>query len=141
MKRGSSSIATLVTAVNEHDLDAMLALFHPDYRSMQPAHPARAFVGSAQVRANWKAVFAGVPDFRAELGRVAQHGETEWCEWGWSGTRTDGQPFAVSGVALFEIRDDLIIAGTLYMEDVETEKIGIDPAVQALVGRRPDWDA
>ncbi|MES2093427.1 MAG: nuclear transport factor 2 family protein [Actinomycetota bacterium] len=98
----SISIATLVTAVNDHDLDAMIALLHPDYRSLQPVHPARAFVGSAQVRANWAAVFAGVPDFRAELGRVVQHGETQWCEWGWSGTRTDGQPFAVRGVALFE---------------------------------------
>lgn len=108
-----------------------------DYRSLQPAHPARAFVGRSQVRANWEAMFAGIPDFRAELGRVVQDGDTAWCEWAWFGTRTDKLPFEVRGVALFQIRDNLIIAGTLYMENVETEAIGIEQAVQGLSGRRP----
>jgi hypothetical protein len=50
-------------AQNAHDLDAFVACFDPRYRSEQPVHPDRAFVGSDQVRANWAAVFAGVPDF------------------------------------------------------------------------------
>ncbi|MFE5672615.1 nuclear transport factor 2 family protein [Agromyces sp. NPDC056523] len=48
----------LVDAINDHDLDRMVALFHPDYDSRQPAHPARGFVGREQVRANWAAMFA-----------------------------------------------------------------------------------
>jgi ketosteroid isomerase-like protein len=114
-------IHKLVAAANDHDPDAMVALFHAEYRSLQPAHPGRAFVGRAQVGANWVAMFAGIPDVRIELSRVVEDGDTTWCEWTWSGTRTDEQPFEARGVALFQLRDDLIVAGTLYMEDVETE--------------------
>lgn len=133
----SEVIDRLTAAMNDHDLDAMVALFHADYDSRQPAHPARAFVGRVQVRANWEAMFAGVPDLHAELLRSVQDGETTWCEWAWSGARTDAQPFEVRGVALFQIRDDLIVAGTLYMEDVETEEIGIEEAVEDLSGSLP----
>jgi hypothetical protein len=44
-------------------------------------HPGRAFVGSQQVRRNWAEVFAGVPDFHAELLRSARQGDTGWAEW------------------------------------------------------------
>ena len=57
----------LLSAMNAHDLDAFVACFAADYESQQPAHPSRAFQGSDQVRKNWEGVFAGVPDFTAEL--------------------------------------------------------------------------
>ena len=60
-------IERLAAAQNAHDIDAMVACFAEDYESEQPAHPDRAFRGSAQVRANWSEIFAGVPDLRAEL--------------------------------------------------------------------------
>jgi hypothetical protein len=41
------------------------------------------------------------------------------------------------GVTLFEIADDQIIAGRLYMEDVERDVAGIEQAVEAVSGRRP----
>ena len=134
----SDVIDRLTATMNDHDVDAMVALFHVEYESRQPAHPARAFVGRAQVRANWAAMFAGVPDLRAEVLRSADDGDTTWSEWAWSGTRADGQTFDVRGVTLFRVRDDLIVAGTLYMEDVETEEIGIGQAVEGLSGRLPD---
>jgi len=134
----SAIINKLVRAANAHDLDAMAALLHPDYRSLQPAHPARAFVGRSQFRANWEAMFAGIPDFRAELGRVVQDRDTAWCEWAWFGMRTDKRSFEVRGVVLCEIRDGLIATGTLFMEEVESEAVGIEQAVQKLSGRRPD---
>ena len=59
--------AALADAMNAHDIDAFVSLFASDYDSRQPAHPDRAFVSRNQVRANWTAVFSGVPDFRAEL--------------------------------------------------------------------------
>jgi len=43
----------------------------------------------------------------------------------------------VRGLTLFEITDDQIVAGRLYMEDVEREVAGIEEAVEALSGRRP----
>lgn len=56
----------LLLAMNKHDLDGAANLIHEDYRSEQPAHPGRAFVRRAQMRANWEAMFAGIPDFQAE---------------------------------------------------------------------------
>jgi limonene-1,2-epoxide hydrolase len=127
----------LVVALNAHDLNAVAGLIHEDYRSEQPAHPGRAFVGRAQMLANWEAMFAGIPDFHAEIRRSVQDGETAWTEWRWSGTRSDGQAFAMSGVTLFEIADGQIVAGRLYLEDVDRDVTGIEQAVETLSGRRP----
>lgn len=133
----SEVIEQLVSAMNAHDLDALTALIHENYRSVQPVHPGRAFVGRQQMRANWEAMFAGIPDFRATVTRSFQDGGTTWSEWHWSGTRRDGQPFEVRGVTLFEIVDGKIVAGRLYLEDVERQLVGIEEAVEALSGRRP----
>ena len=111
----SEVINRLVVAMNAHDLDAAAGFFHEDYRSEQPAHPGRAFVGRAQMRANWEAMFAGIPDFHAEICRSVQDGETTWTEWRWSGTLSDGQAFEMRGVTLFEITDDQVVAGRLYL--------------------------
>lgn len=133
----SDVIDRLVVAMNAHDLDAAAGFFHEDYRSEQPAHPGRAFVGRAQMRTNWGAMFAGVPDFRAEICRSVQDGDTAWTEWRWSGTGSDGQAFEMRGVTLFEITDDQIAAGRLYLEEVERKVVGIEQAVETLSGHRP----
>ena len=87
--------------------------------------------------ANWEAMFAGIPDFHAEICRSVQDGETTWSECCWSGARSDGESFEMRGVTLFEIADGQIVAGRLYMEDVERDVIGIEQAVETLSGRRP----
>jgi len=130
-------IDRLAVAINAHDLDAVACLIHQEYRSEQPAHPGRAFTGRAQMLANWEAMLAGIPDFCAEICRSVQDGDTTWTEWRWSGTRSDGQAFEMRGVTLFEVTDDQIVAGRLYMEDVERDVTGIEQAVEALSGRRP----
>ena len=130
-------IDRLVAAMNAHDLDGAAALLAEDYRSEQPAHPGRAFTGRAQMRANWAAMFDGVPDFRAELSRSVQDGDTTWSEWQWTGTRRDGQLLDVRGVTLFQIRDGHIVAGRLYLEDVDRDDGTIEQAVRALSGREP----
>jgi limonene-1,2-epoxide hydrolase len=130
-------IGRLAVAMNAHDLGAVAGLIHQDYRSEQPAHPGRAFAGRAQMLANWEAMLAGIPDFRAEICRSVRDGDTTWTEWRWSGTRSDGQAFEMRGVTLFEVSDDRVVAGRLYMEDVERDVTGIEQAVEALSGRRP----
>src|SRR5213592_3649122 len=117
----SELIDRLVVAVNAHDLDAVAGFIHEDYRSEQPVHPGRAFIGRAQMCANWEAMFAGIPGFRAEIRRSVQDGDTAWSEWRWSGTRSDGQAFEMRGVTLFEITDGQIVAGRLYLEEIERE--------------------
>ena len=116
-------------AQNRHDLDAFVACFDPQYRSEQPLHPDRTFVGREQVHKNWAEVFAGVPDFQAELLRWADRGDTGWAEWHWHGNRTDGTSLDMRGVTIFGIREDRIVWGRLYLEDVEGGQ-GIDQAVQ-----------
>jgi ketosteroid isomerase-like protein len=123
-------------AQNAHDAEQMAALFAPDYRSDQPVHPGRRFVGNDQVRENWTGVFAGVPDFASTLLACSVDGDTEWAEWSWAGSYTDGTPFAMCGVTLFVIRDGLISEGRLYMQLVDSDAViatdDIDSSVQEL---------
>jgi hypothetical protein len=127
----------LVAAQNAHDIDAFVSCFATDYSSEQPAHPDRAFVGSDQVRRNWTAMFAGVPDFSAKLVDSASEGATAWGEFVWRGTKTDGSPLNARGVIIGTVRAGRLTAARLYMEDVEETGRGIEAAVQGLTGK-PD---
>ena len=127
-------------AMNRHDLEAFLACFDPDYRSEQPAHPARGFGGREQVRKNWAALFAAVPDFHAELLRAAEQGDTAWTEWHWHGTRRDGSALDIRGVTLFGVRDDRIVWGRLYMEETEVDGVDIDAAMRRLTAESSPQD-
>ena len=121
-------LARLNAAMNHHDLEAFVACFEPGYESEQPAHPDRRFRGAAQVRSNWTAMFAGVPDFRAEILRSVATGESVWVEWRWTGTRAEGSRLDACGVCVFGVRNGLVAWGRLYMEDVEAGS-GIEAAV------------
>jgi ketosteroid isomerase-like protein len=125
----------LVAAQNAHDIEALVACFSPDYLSEQPAHPDRAFKGNGQVRKNWSSIFAGVPDFRAELLDAAVESETAWGEFEWRGTRRDGSAFHSRGVIIGTVRDGKLTAARLYMSDVEEAGRGIDAAVEGVAGR------
>jgi hypothetical protein len=119
----------MAAALNAHDIDAFVDCFATDYDSAQPAHPDRAFRGREQVRANWSAVFAGVPDFRAELVHADTVGDVEWTEWHWQGTGLD-----MAGVTVFGIRDGRVAWARLYMEPVEQAGAGIEAAVRDMAG-------
>lgn len=129
-------VKRLHQAVNAHDLDALVACFHPDYRSEQPAHPNRGFGGREQVAKNWAGIFGGIPDFHAELLAMTAEGDIAWAEWHWTGTRADGAPFDMRGVTLLGVADDHIAWARLYMEEVEEAGEDIDQAVSRVVGRR-----
>ena len=121
----------LLSAMNAHDLDAFVACFAADYDSEQPAHPGRAFRGSDQVRKNWESVFAGVPDFSAELVMSARTGEgVEVGEWRWQGTYGDGSPFGMRGVIVAGVQHNRIAWGRLYIEPVEQGGADINEMVQ-----------
>jgi ketosteroid isomerase-like protein len=117
---------------NSHDAAGMAALFSADYQSMQPVHPNRGFGGSAQVRKNWESLFSGVPDFQATILSSVTQGQTEWGEFEWRGTHTDGSPFLMRGVIIFFVQDGLISSLRLYMEPVESDGGDIEVAVQEL---------
>ena len=124
----------LRAAMNAHDIEAFVACFDEDYESEQPAHPDRAFRGREHVRRNWSAIFDGVPDFRSELIESGAIGETEWSEWRWRGTQSDGTPLDMAGVIVGGVRDGRLRWARLYVEPVEQGGAGIDAAVRSMSG-------
>jgi ketosteroid isomerase-like protein len=130
---GVDIAAELTAALESRDADRLAALFTEDYDSRQPAHPDRAFVGREQVRTNWTAIFAGVPDFTAELLGSTRDGDTVWTEWAWHGTRADGGRLEMAGVMVLGLRDGLIGWARLYVEDVD-RGAGIEAAVEHIAG-------
>ena len=133
---GERLVARMHAAMNAHDIDAFVACFAADYDSVQPAHPDRAFRGREQVRANWSAVFGGVPDFRAELIRVDAAGDVAWTEWRWAGTQADGGRLDMAGVIVLGVRNDLVAWARLYVEPVEEAGAGIDAAVRDMTAEQ-----
>ena len=131
-------MARLGTAMNNHDLDAFVALFAPDYRSEQPAHPTRSFQGADKVRQNWASVFAGVPDLHAELlASATTRDGVEVGEWLWHGKHVDGSEFEMRGVIVVAMEGDRIAWGRLYMEPIERDGDDIDAMVRETY-RPPD---
>ncbi len=119
-------------AQNARDLDAFVECFREDYESVQPLHPGRGFGGREQVRQNWGAIFAAVPDFRSELVRSAVERNEVWTERHGTGTRADGSALDMRGVIIAGIRDDRITWGRLYVANVEPGDETIDEAVDRM---------
>ena len=131
---GELVVQRLLAAMNAHDIESFVALFHEDYESEQPAHPDRAFRGSEQVRRNWSAIFESTPDFRAELVRAEAADGTEWSEWRWQGTHEDGTALDMAGVIVFGVREERFAWARLYVEPVEREGAGIEAVVRQMAG-------
>lgn len=129
-------IGRLQKATNDHDLDALVACFAPDYVNETPVHPLRGFTGSEQVRRNWMQIFTAVPDLVADVSGWAEDGNTVWTEWAMSGTRGDGTPHLMRGVIIFTTRDDRISAARFYLEPVEAASGDVNDAVRAQMATR-----
>jgi len=129
----SEVLAELNTALNDRNVAALVRCFDPDYESEQPAHPDRRFRGRGQVEKNWTALFAALPDFRAEMVRSAVDGDNLWIEWRWIGTRADGTRLDARGACIFGVHAGRLAWGRLYMEDVAAGH-GIQAAVASLAG-------
>lgn len=135
--RPDTVLDRLLAAVNDHDLEAMLACFADDYVNETPVHPRRSFHGREQVRRNWTQIFAGVPDIRATVPRRAVESGTVWSEWEMSGTRNDGAAFRMRGVVIFGVTAETITSARFYLEPVEEASGDVDAAVTRLAGRTP----
>jgi len=91
---------------------------------------------------NWSAFFREIPDLQAELLASAVGEDTEWGEWHWHGTWhgtcASGGRFEMRGVTFMGTRNDHIVWGRLYMEEVEEVGEDIDQAVQRLAAAGGD---
>jgi ketosteroid isomerase-like protein len=124
----------LAEATNAHDLEGLVACFAPDYRNETPVHPSRNFTGRDQVRRNWEQIFAFIPDLTAELVRLTVDDDVVWSEWEHRGTRRDGSPHLMRGVAIFGVRDSMAAWVRFYLEPVDEETIDVDAAVRRHIG-------
>jgi ketosteroid isomerase-like protein len=127
-------VERLLAAINAHDLEAMVACFADDYLNEWPAHPQRSFQGRAQVRQNWSQIFAGVPDLRARLLRMAVDGDKVWTEWDMAGTRSDGAVFLMRGVSIFGVADGRLAWVRFYLEPVEETSGDVNAHTRRVVG-------
>src|SRR6266576_1112309 len=126
-------VTLLRDAMNEHDLDALVDLFDPDFVSETPAHPQRTFRGADQVRRNWEQIFAGVPDLHAELLAAVVDGDTVWSEWDWHGTRRDGSAHRMRGVTIQRVKESRAVSVRFYMEPVDEAGPAAGEAVRRIV--------
>ena len=127
-------VRRMLAAANRHDLEAMVSQFAEDYRNTTPVHPARSFTGSAQVRKNWTALFAGLPDLTLTVHDAATGPDGKvWMEWSNRGTRPDGSVQQAAGVAIFTLRDDKIAAAQFYLEPVDQDSGDVNEAVREAV--------
>lgn len=133
MNDPSQVVGRLRQAVNDHDLEALVACFRPDYRNETPAHPGRSFEGLAQVRTNWQRIFAGMPDAAARVLRIAVDGEVVWSEWELRGHRPEGDAQVLRGVIIFGIVGEQLAWARFYLEPVDAAEGGVDAAVGKLV--------
>ena len=132
---GLAIAARLHAAVNRHDLDAMVGCFAADFVNETPAHPARSFRGRDQVRKNWAQIFAAVPNLEADMVDSATWGDTVWTEWDMRGSRLDGEPHRMRGVAIFKVAGEAFASVRFYLEPVEQAGVGVDAAIQSVLGR------
>ena len=126
-------------AVNRHDLETVVACFSQSYRNETPVHPSRGFIGQAQVRQNWRSMFAAVPDLAAEVLRLAitnhDNGHTvEWSEWDMQGKRRDGAVHCMRGVIIFGVHGHQAQWARFYLEPVDTSGDSVNDAVGRLTG-------
>lgn len=139
-RTGTDVLDALIAATNRRDLDGIVAQFATDVRSDTPAHPARSFVGSDQVRRNWSQILGAIGDLEASIAHAATSagptpgGETVWAEIAFDGTRPDGAPWRMRGVTVNEVVDGRIASLRFYMEPVDDAMVGADDAVRRAIG-------
>ena len=134
---GTSFVERLAGATNAHDVEAIAECFTDDYVNVTPCHPAMGFTGRDQVRRNWTAILAAVPDLRATVRETHEHDDTVWSEWEMSGTRRDAAPHLLRGVIVFTVADGRATRARFYLEPVVDMAATPDEAVARSVGVRP----
>ncbi len=114
----SSVLLKMEAAINAHDIDAFVNCFALDFVGEHPVHPERNLIGAEQVRKNWTALFAQVPDIQAKLITHTIADELGWSEWHWQGNQTNGTELDMRGVVVVGLRENTIAWARLYMEQL-----------------------
>jgi ketosteroid isomerase-like protein len=118
IQNASSVLLKMEAAINAHDIDAFVNCFALDFVGEHPVHPERNLIGAAQVRKNWTALFAQVPDIQAKLITHTIADELGWSEWQWQGNHTNSTELDMRGVVVVGLRENTIAWARLYMEQL-----------------------
>jgi ketosteroid isomerase-like protein len=104
-------------AFNQHDLDALSALFTSDtvFEDTSPAPDGRRIEGKAAVVAFWREWFTRNPDALFEAEEVIVSGDRAVVRWVYRKLR-NGQPWHVRGVDVFMVRDGKVAAKLAYVK-------------------------
>lgn len=122
----SAFLARVLEATNAHDVERIVDCFTPDYVNQTPCHPARGFTGPEQVRRNWTAILAAVPDLVATVVDEVTSGDQVWSEWEMRGTRRDRTPHLMRGVMIFGVDGDRARSCRFYLEPVVSDELTAD---------------
>lgn len=114
-------VERLISALNNHDLDAVESSFGPDFVGEWPAHPARDVHGPEQVRRNWEMIFRQSPEITIEMTNSVEVGDEVWGEWHY--TKAAGQD--LRGVIIITVRNGLIRRSRFYMESIDAPGAGV----------------
>jgi ketosteroid isomerase-like protein len=115
---GILTVVKFNDALNQGDVDAMMALMTPDcvFENTDPAPDGTRFEGQAAVRAFWKAFFAGSSSAHIEAEEVFAAGERVVMRWRYDWTDEHGRPGHVRGVDVYRLRDGLIAEKLSYVK-------------------------
>jgi hypothetical protein len=114
----SSVLLKMEAAINAHNIDAFVNCFIHDFVGAHPVHAERNLISAEQVRKNWTALFAQVPNIQAKLITHTIADELGWSEWHWQGNHTNGTELDMRGVVVVELRENTIAWVRLYMEQL-----------------------
>ena len=112
-------VEAVFEAFNRHDLDAIVALYHPDAKLVTPGFPEPRY-GLEVIRATYKDHFDNIPGVYDEVTRIVAEGNEGAVEFTatWDQpTEDDPEARGALKIAVFlKIKDGLIIEDITYFD-------------------------
>lgn len=126
-----NAVERFFNAVNEGDVVALEAAFHPDFEMIVPQHPARGFKGRDQELKNMTRLMAQHPDARITVRRMVESGHEIWVQ-----SDMKGANFEVAAMVVFTVdpASNTLIAGDYYSEPVDHASPQIDDWITSIAG-------
>lgn len=127
---GSAETRTIIEAVfeafNRHDLEAVVALYHPEAKLVTPGYPEPRY-GLEVIRATYKDHFDNIPGVYDEVTRIVAEGDQGAVEFTASWDQpTEEDPNARGELhisAFLKIKDGLIIEDITYFDRMVFEPV------------------
>ena len=112
-------VIALFEAFNAHDLDAVLALYHPDVMKINPSHPEPRY-GKEVIREIYSSLFQQLPGVQDTIGRIICEGNQASVEFtaSWPSPVKDGTSIdqELKVAAFIKIKHGKIIEDVTYYD-------------------------